>query len=115
MRVRLYPAVDSNALTYLLDAIAVEDYDPAFDKSGLAAERLAMVWCLFYGDVWPWVGPTVQAEYGRIKSIEKRQTHDRWTKYHLQDQPLLCPEDLLQKRTQELLACHNGIDDCRVV
>ena len=34
-------AVDSNALTDLVNAIGVDDYDPARDNTGLAAERLA--------------------------------------------------------------------------
>jgi len=38
----IYAAVDSNALTYLVNAIGVEGYNPANDSSGLAAERVAM-------------------------------------------------------------------------
>jgi hypothetical protein len=95
---RLYPAVDSNTLTYLL-----------------VDERLAMVWCLFFGNCSPWVPPTVQIEYDNIKAAERRDTHDRWTKSLLQDMPLNTPEQLLQARAEELLLHHNKISDCRVV
>ena len=111
----IYPAVDSNTLTYLLDAIAVEDYDPATDISGLADERRAMVWCYFYGNCSPWVSPTVQREYNRITAPEKRERHDRWTKYLLQDKSLTTPQHLLEERAEELLLRHGDIDDCRVV
>lgn len=37
----IYAAVDSNALTYLVNAIGVEGYDPGKDSSGLADERVA--------------------------------------------------------------------------
>jgi len=104
---RIYPAVDSNTLTYLLDAVGVDSYDTALDTSGLVDERIAIVWCLFFGNCSPWVPPTVQIEYDKIKTAEKRDPHDRWTKYHLQDMPLRAPEDSLQKRTEELLPHHN--------
>ncbi len=60
----LHPAVDSNTLTYLLDAVGVEDYDSALDTTGLVDERLAMVWCVFFGNCSPWVPPTVQTVEG---------------------------------------------------
>lgn len=44
-------AVDSNALTYLVNAIGVEGYDPARDTSGLADERIAMSRLFMYGDL----------------------------------------------------------------
>ena len=46
----IYAAIDSNALTYLVNAIGVEGYDPAHDTSGLADERIAMSRLFMYGD-----------------------------------------------------------------
>ena len=45
--------VDSNTLTYLVNAIGVDGYDPAQDKSGLADERIAMSRLFLYGDCNP--------------------------------------------------------------
>jgi hypothetical protein len=112
---RLYPALDSNALTYLLDAIAADDYDPALDRSPLTKERLAMAWCLFHGNCSPWVPPTARAEYQRIKSDQKREVHRRWTQYHLQDQDLDVPDDVIERRVGNLLRHHHKVEDCRVL
>jgi hypothetical protein len=51
----IYAAVDSNALTYLVNAIGVEGYNPANDSSGLADERVAMSRLFMYGDCRLWV------------------------------------------------------------
>ena len=111
----LYPALDSNALTYLLDAIAAEDYDPSLDDSPLVKERLAMAWCLFHGNCSPWVPPTVRVEYQRIKSHDKRDTHRRWTQYHLQDQDLRVPDEVIEQRVAALLPHHGKLQDCHVL
>jgi hypothetical protein len=64
-------AIDSNALTYLVDANQ-EDYDPAADKD-LGNQRLAMIRTLFYSDRLLWVGPTVEAEYQKIPNPGERE------------------------------------------
>jgi hypothetical protein len=110
----IYAGVDSNTLTYLLEALQ-EGYDPSLDTTGLAAERVAMVRCFFYGDCSFWVTPTAQEEYTRIKNAGWRQTHDRWTKYLLQDMPLKTTIDVLNTRTAELRVYHKNENDCRVV
>ena len=46
----LCAAVDSNALTYLVNAIGIEGCDPAHDTSGLADEPIAMSRLFMYGD-----------------------------------------------------------------
>ena len=74
-----YPAVDSNTLTYLLEALR-DDYDPALDRSALVQERVAMVRCYFYGDCSFWVAPTAQIEYAKIKNEAWRKVHDRSTR-----------------------------------
>src|ERR1035437_10117329 len=94
----IYPAVDSNVLTYLVEALTDEEFDPASDGSGIAAESQAMVWCVFHGKCSPWVSPTVRSEYDRIAKPEKRERHDVWARYHFQDQPLTTPELVLQAR-----------------
>ena len=44
------PAIDSNALTYLVEAMT-PGYAPILDESSLAAERLAMIRTYLYTDV----------------------------------------------------------------
>jgi len=109
-----YPAVDSNTLTYLLEARR-EDYDQALDHSALVLERVAMIRCYFYGDCSFWVTPTSQLEYAKIKNEAWRKVHDRWTKFMLQDMPLRTPLALLDFRTAELQRHHQAENDCRVV
>ena len=53
-------AIDSNALTYLIEANQ-EEYDPSTDLH-LGRQRLGMIRMLFYSDRLLWVGPTVEAE-----------------------------------------------------
>ncbi len=67
--------IDSNALTYLLDAMD-ETYGLRIDPAAIAPERLAMIRCFFYADCSFWVSPTVRAEYLRIGDREKQAKHD---------------------------------------
>ena len=66
-------AIDSNALTYLIDANQY-DYDPSMDPH-LAPQRLAMIRAFFYSDSLLWVGPAVEAEYKRIQDSRKYDDH----------------------------------------
>jgi hypothetical protein len=106
-------AIDSNALTYLIEANQ-EGYDPATDIH-LGKERLAMIRTLFYSDLLLWVGPTVEAEYQRIPSPGRRDDHRRIAQYVLEDQPLRVDTEVLEARVRELKASHRGEADCRVV
>ena len=110
----MYPAIDSNPLTYLLEALE-EGYDPTVDQSGLADERVAMVRCWFYGDCSFWVTPTVQQETAKIPNENWRYTHDRATKNLLQDKELSTPPAVIQRRVDRLRAHHSGENDCRIV
>jgi hypothetical protein len=109
-----YPAVDSNALTYLIEAVQ-EDYDLASDVTGLGVERGAMLRCYFYGDCSFWVPPTVQREYARIGNANWRSTHARWAMFILQDTPLRTPAQIVDDRAMTLMKHHKKEDDCRVV
>jgi len=59
-------------LTYLVNAIGVDGYDPAQDKSGLADERIAMSRLFMYGDCKPWVPPDVRSETADIPPGEPK-------------------------------------------
>ena len=74
-------AVDSNALSYLLNSVE-EGYDPASDLSDVREERVAMLRCYFYADGTFWVPQTVQRECARICDAAKHESHD-WVEEEL--------------------------------
>ncbi|OFW36723.1 MAG: hypothetical protein A3F70_16620 [Acidobacteria bacterium RIFCSPLOWO2_12_FULL_67_14] len=111
----IYAAVDSNALTYLVNAIGVEGYDPARDNYGLADERIAMSRLFMYGDCKLWVPPAVRTETADIPPGELRDAHNRMTWYQLLDHDSDASESAIERRMNELLRHHAGVKDCRVV
>jgi hypothetical protein len=110
----IYAAVDSNALTYLVNAIGVEGYDPAKDSSGLAYEQVAMSRLFMYGDCRLWVPPAVRAETDDIPPGQLRDAQNRTTWYQLLDHGSGVPASVIE-RVKELLPHHAGLSDCRVV
>jgi hypothetical protein len=107
-------AIDSNALTYLLDAVC-DGYLPCADPDPGGPERVAMFRVFCYLTERPWVGPTVRAEYAAIVDASKREEHDRWTRYHLEDFELTGDAESVDARAKELKNHHCHLDDCRVV
>lgn len=109
-------ALDSNALTYLVEAVR-DGYLPQTDPDPIAPERLAMFRLYCYSTDAFWVSPTVRAEYFRITDPAKRESHDRWAKYHLEDLEPPVPASVLDQRASALnCRCrHADFDDCRVV
>jgi len=109
-------ALDSNALSHLLDAVA-DGYFPEDDTQAVRAERVGMfhLFCYFDGSLW--VSPTVRKEYTRITDLEKRQRHDRWARYLLEDVEPTASESELRSRADELrlAAGHPDADDCQIV
>jgi len=106
-------AIDSSTLTYLIEANQ-PDYDPWTDLL-LGKQRLAMIRTLLYSDLLLWVGPTVGAEYKKIRNPEKYDDHRRIAQYVLEDQPLRVDAALLEARVRELKSSHQGEADCRVL
>jgi hypothetical protein len=109
-----YPAIDSNVLTYFLEAFR-GGYDPASDVSGLAGERVAIVRCYFYGDCEFWVSPTVKRECELIKDAQWAELHRRIPISLLADMLPEASEEDLDARAAELERCHSEHSDCRVV
>jgi hypothetical protein len=77
--------IDSNALTYLGEAIEPV-YDPSRDDPGLAEQRVAMIRSYFYGSVQFWVLPTVELECDQIRNRSKHRSHQ-----HAVRQSKSCP------------------------
>lgn len=107
-------ALDSNALTYLLDALGA-GYLPQNDSDSIAPERLSMLRLFCYSPCAFSVSPTVRAEYLRISDPLKRETHDRWARYHLEDHAPAVSNAVLEARALELNRQHSDLDDCRVL
>ncbi len=68
-------AIDSNALTYLLEAMEPA-YDPSNDDFALACERLAMIRSYLYAEQCFYILPQVEAEYRRIRHEDWRTAHE---------------------------------------
>lgn len=107
-------ALDSNALTYLLDAIS-EGYLPHADPDSISAERSAMFRLFCYGGCPLWVSPTVRTEYLRITAPAKRELHDRWARYQLEDVEPTVAAFLVDARATDLNNYHDDLDDCHIV
>lgn len=109
-----FVGIDSQALTYLVEAIE-PGYDPAADPA-LAAERVAMVRSYVYGGVRFWVMPTVEAEYNRIRNPDRHLRHQRAAWILLHDAPIRAPAGAIDTRASELRPFHAaGANDCRIV
>jgi hypothetical protein len=111
----IYAAVDSNALTYLVNAIGVEGYDPGKESSGLADERVGMSRPFMYGDCRLWVPSAVRTETEDIPPGQLLDAQNRTTWYQLLDHDSDVFESGIEQRVKELLPHHVGLSDCRVV
>jgi hypothetical protein len=107
-------ALDSNSLTYLLDAVR-DGYLPQTDPASIAPPRLAMFRLFCYSTCSLWVSPTVRTEYLRITDPAKRESHDRWVRYQLEDLEPTVPAHVFDRRVSELNRRHADLDDCRIV
>ena len=107
-------AIDSNALTYLIDAMAPE-YEPARDASGLAVDRIAMIRIRLYAGIPLAVLPTVEREYRAIRQDTKRTEHARACAVLLDEGPWQLPPISVASRAEELAAFHNGGCDCHLI
>jgi hypothetical protein len=107
-------ALDSNALTYLIEAVR-DGYLPQADPDAIAPERLAMFRLFCYATCDFWVPPTVRTEYLRISDPAKREPHDRWASYHLEDVEPGAPDSVIDRRASALSCRHADLDDCRIV
>lgn len=106
-------AIDSNALTYLIEAID-PDYDPSADKSKVALERIAMIRSYLYCDCPFQVLPTVAYEYSRISKEDWRLTHERVSNVLLLDDSSELDEEAIRLRAKDLFVHHSKEKDCRI-
>ncbi len=103
--------LDSNAVTYLSDAMRATD-DPSADGTEVGAERLALLRVYLYGPADLCVTPTVVREYARIPDIEHKRFHESLGGVLLNDGPWLIYSGQLESRTRQLLVRHKQPNDC---
>lgn len=107
-------ALDANCVTFFMEAMW-DDYDPAQDKSDLAAERSAILkaW-LFTGFAYTLL-PAAEAEYMRIRNKERLEAHHAVAGALMLDVADPISQDLVSVRVSELLPLHSGEADCRTL
>jgi len=108
-------ALDSNAMTYWIDALSSVQGPPAEPCSD---EKLALAriffWmpheCCFH------FTPAVEAEYRAIRDRAKRDNHMSWALVMISPVRPLPDTVAVEKRASELLQCHRkGGKACRIV
>lgn len=107
-------AVDSNALSYLIEALGSFSGPPI---GNAAAEKIALARCYLYRseETLFCVTPTVEAEYSKIS--DHKRLIDHASRYFLHTQVLGNPPNKADiiLRTHTLNAYHADVDDCRIV
>ena len=108
-------ALDSNGLTYFLQANRGGDDPDGNPDAELANQRKALLLLWLYTDN-PVIVPTVARENQGIRDDEKRREHHRWTELHLHEViEKWLDADQITARATELEAFHRKPSDCRIV
>lgn len=107
-------ALDSNAMTYLIDGLNSVRGPPLNPE---AESKKALVHSFFYlPDCSCFrLTPTVEAEYKRIKDQLKRENHRSWEMVHFSSVRPLPNPNQLRGRAQQLQQHHRDYDDCSVL
>jgi hypothetical protein len=107
-------ALDSNAMTYFIEAMNSVHAAPAGPQAG-AKKALARIFFYLPRESCFHYTPTVQLEYQRIKNALKKDDHRSWAMTHIS--PVMPPPDpvKLATRVAQLLAYHKKEMDCTVL
>lgn len=106
-------SIDSNALSYLVDAM-MNGKKPVGKE---ADEKIAMLRAYLYRDDILYVSPTVRVEYEKIKDDKKRRDHHEITEILLGD-IFISDHSLIRIRTKEYNKFHSGKKnekDCKIL
>jgi predicted nucleic acid-binding protein len=107
-----YPQIglDSQCLSYLLDAIA----GIGEPKDSLASEKKALLRSWFYKPGTFTLTETVISEVGRIRNAERRELHESFIRTLFLDYPV---RDLssVQSRAGQFQVTHPKLSDCRIL
>ncbi len=107
-------AIDSNALTFFVDAIEA-DYDPARDRADLAAEKVAVLRIYFYTGEPYYVVPMVEKEYKDIVKRIKRTNHEEVHAVLMLDFVHEIEENDIKQRADFYFRFHPYAMDCRIL
>jgi hypothetical protein len=103
-------SIDSNVITYLLEAMS-PGYDPLSDP--LSNERRDMIRIALYIHYKIYVLPTVKRECKRIPDMMKRLDHEGQT--ILNTRPWKLDDQRVEERKNDFLLCHKKETDCRIL
>jgi len=105
-------ALDSNSLSYLLDAVHAGEEPAAHDP--LREEKLALVRIMLYDEWGLYVTPQVGKECARIRNVSRAELHASWlNSIFTEVQPVNATR--IEARASELLSKHVGRGDCQMV
>lgn len=107
-------ALDSNALTYLIDALEAVNGPPT-GRLGPTKIALARTFMYLPPDSCFHIVPTVEFEFQKIKDRARLANHTDWVLTHISMVSPRPPEDLVRLRAFELLAYGADVGDCRVL
>ena len=107
-------AIDSNALTYLVEAME-PNYDPANDDPSLAVERISMLRTFLYTGTPFYVLPQVRKEYNNIPRYEWRNIHASTVGVLLEEIFIENQDNAIQKRKTEFMSFYPKNKDCQVL
>lgn len=107
-------SLDSNALTYLIEAID-PNYDPLNDEQSNYLQRVSMIRIFLYGGLSCGILPQVFKEVGDISEYKWRETHESTAGVLFHEVIPKCSELDLKKRKEELLKAHPKEKDCTLL
>ena len=107
-------ALDSNTMTYWIDALSSVPGPPAEPCS---AEKLALALIFFWmpKESGFHYTPTVEVEYQAIRDRAKRYNHLSWALTHISAVRPLPDPTAVDARAAELMQFHKREKDCRIV
>ncbi|MBT3071982.1 type II toxin-antitoxin system VapC family toxin [Rhodomicrobium sp. Az07] len=107
-------ALDSNAMTYLIDGLNCVSGPPlgpeSESKRALVQSFLYLPDCSCFH-----LTPTVEVEYKRIKDRLKRDNHDSWAMVHFLSVHPILDQNQFIIRVHQLQMHHRGHGDCKVL
>lgn len=107
-------AIDSNALSHLIDACDF-GYDPKSDEKNRANEIVSMIRIYLYGGEVFYASPTVHEEYEQIKDRRRKELHSNFSDRLLLEAILPINQKSIDDRIKSYVHLHDKRPDCKVV
>lgn len=106
-------ALDSNTMTYFIDALSSIDGAP---REPLSVEKIALARIYFWSEDFCYrVTPTVEREYGAIRQQVKQDIHRSFAMTLISGVRPLPQVPLVERRALQLSALHPDANDRRIV